>query len=63
MGGDSGTSRHVAVAALALVLFGWPFIAVFDVPDRVLGVPVLWAWLLGSWAAVVALVAVTARER
>lgn len=60
---DRSGARLVALAVLGLLLFGWPFVAVFDVPERVLGVPVLWAWLLGSWAAFIALVAVAVRER
>lgn len=62
-GGERRSARLVAVAALAAVLFGWPFLVVFDQPVRVLGVPLLWAWLLGAWAAVVALVAVVVRDR
>lgn len=60
---DRAGARQVAIAVLALLLFGWPFVAVFDVPDRVLGVPVLWGWLMSAWAAVVVLVAVSSGER
>lgn len=56
------TGRLVAVAVLAFVLFTYPFVAVFDVPARVLGVPVLWAYLLTAWAAVIALVAWLSRR-
>jgi hypothetical protein len=52
----SSTARLVALAVLAFLLFNHPFLAVFDVPATVLGVPVLWAYLLGVWAAVIALV-------
>jgi hypothetical protein len=52
----------VAVAVLAFLLFNHPFLAVFDVPARVLGVPVLWAYLLGIWAAVIALAAWVSRS-
>lgn len=62
-GGERRSARLVAVAVLAAVLFGWPFLVVFDQPVRVLGVPLLWAWLLGAWAAVIALVAVVVRDR
>jgi hypothetical protein len=55
-------ARLGAVAALALVLFNSPVLAVFDVPERVLGVPVLWAYLLLAWAGVIGLVAWTGRE-
>ncbi len=33
-----------------------------DQPVRVLGAPLLWLWLLGAWAAVIALVAVAVRD-
>ena len=36
-GGDRRSARLVAVAVLAAVLFGWPFLVVFDQPVRVLG--------------------------
>ncbi len=58
----SSTARLVALAVLAFLLFNQPFLAVFDVPARVLGVPVLWAYLLGVWAAVIALVAWVSRS-
>lgn len=58
----SSTARLVALAVLSLLLFNVPFLAVFDVPATVLGVPVLWAYLLGVWAAVIALVAWVGRR-
>ena len=53
----SRTPRLVAAAVLALLLFNYPFLAVFDVDMRVLGVPLLWAYLFTAWALVVALIA------
>jgi hypothetical protein len=61
-GRGSSTARLVAVAVLAFLLFNHPFLAVFDVPERVLGLPVLWAYLLGIWACVLALVAWVSRS-
>lgn len=51
------SARLTAVAVLALLLFNYPFLAVFDVDTLVLGVPVLWAYLFIVWAFVIALVA------
>lgn len=48
--------RLLAVAGLALVLFNYPMIAVFDKPVLVAGVPLLWAYLFIAWALVIALV-------
>jgi hypothetical protein len=58
----SRTARLVAAAVLALLLFNYPFLAVFDVDVRVLGIPLLWAYLFTAWALVVALVAWLARD-
>jgi len=51
--------RMVAVAALALLLFGFPFMTLFDVNLRVLGVPLLWAYLFVAWGLVIGLIAWT----
>jgi hypothetical protein len=58
----SRTPRLTAAAALTLLLFNYPFLAVFDVDVRVLGIPLLWAYLFTAWALVVALVAWLARD-
>ena len=55
-------ARMVAVAALAVLLFGFPLMALFDVDVRVLGVPLLWAYLFTAWAGVIAVVAWVARD-
>lgn len=56
------SARMVAVAALALLLFGFPLMALFDVDVRVLGVPLLWAYLFVAWGVVVAIVAWVVRD-
>jgi hypothetical protein len=58
----SRTPRLTAAAALALLLFNYPFLAVFDVDVRVLGIPLLWAYLFTAWALVVALIAWLVRD-
>ena len=55
-------ARLVALAALGFLLVNYPLLALFDVADRVLGVPVLWAYLLLAWASVIALVALIVRR-
>jgi len=52
----------VAVAALALLLFDFPLLALFDVDVRVLGVPLLWVYLFVAWVAVIAVVAWVVRD-
>jgi hypothetical protein len=56
------SARLVALAALALLLFGFPFVAVLDGATLVLGVPVLWAYLFAVWGLVIALVAWVVRR-
>jgi len=56
------SARMVAVAAAALLLFGFPFLALFDVDVRVLGVPLLWAYLFVAWSLVIAVIAWVARD-
>ena len=58
----SRTPRLTAAEALALLLFNYPFLAVFDVDVRVLGIPLLWAYLFTAWALVVALIAWLVRD-
>jgi hypothetical protein len=63
---DNGqlAGRLAAVAALGFVLVIPPLLVRFDRMDRVLGVPVLWAYLNLVWAGVIVLVAViVARSR
>jgi len=52
----------VAVAAMALLLFNFPLLALFDVDVRVLGVPLLWAYLFVVWTLVIGLVAWVSRD-
>ena len=57
------SARLTAAAVLALLLFNYPFLAVFDLDTQlVLGVPVLWVYLLVVWAGVIALAAWISRS-
>jgi hypothetical protein len=56
------SARMVAVAAMSLLLFGFPFMALFDVDVRVLGVPLLWTYLFVAWVVVIAVVAWVVRD-
>lgn len=56
------SARMVAVSALALLLFGFPVMALFDVDVRLLGVPLLWAYLFIAWGVVIAVVAWVVRD-
>ena len=55
-------ARLTAAAVLTLLLFNFPFLAVFDLDTLVWGVPVLWAYLFVVWGAVIAFVAWVGRS-
>lgn len=56
------SARLTAAAVLALLVFNYPFLAVFDSDTLVAGVPLLWAYLFVVWALVIGLVAWIARS-
>ena len=56
------SARMVAVAALAVLLFDYPLMALFDVDVHVFGVPLVWAYLFGAWVVVIAVVAWVVRD-
>ncbi|MET9633258.1 hypothetical protein ABZX92_37955 [Lentzea sp. NPDC006480] len=50
------------VAVFGFVLFVPPLLSVFDQGHQVLHVPVVWVYLFGAWAVVIALVTVLVRR-
>lgn len=50
-------ARLVCVFLLGCLAFSFPMIALFNVPGRVLGVPVLYAYLFTAWIVLIVLVA------
>jgi hypothetical protein len=56
------SGRLTAVGAFGLLLLNYPLLALFDRPVRVLGVPLLWAYLFTLWAALIALIAYVVHE-
>ena len=51
------TARVIAVFLLGCLAFGYPLLALFNVPATVLGVPVLYLYVFGAWAALILLIA------
>ncbi len=49
-------------AAVMLLALNYPLLAVFDIDVRVLGVPLLWAYLFTVWLLGIALVAWIMRD-
>ena len=60
--GPSG-ARLVCVFLLGCLLFSYPLLALFNVPARILGVPVLFAYLFSAWVLLIALVALLMERR
>jgi hypothetical protein len=50
--------RLVALFVLGWLLFSYPLLSIFDTGGTVAGIPVLYAWLFGVWAALIALLIV-----
>jgi hypothetical protein len=52
------SQRLVAVFLLGLLLFNYPLMALFNRAALVLGIPVLYAYIFGAWALLIALLAI-----
>ncbi|MFZ5845952.1 MAG: hypothetical protein ACOYX5_01070 [Actinomycetota bacterium] len=63
MNEERTSTRLVVLAVLAFALFNYPLLHLFDVDVLVLGVPLVWLYVFGSWALLIALVALTVRDR
>ena len=50
--------RLVALFLLGCLLFSYPLLALFNVRATVLGIPLLYAYLFGAWALLIALLAI-----
>lgn len=55
--------RLLALFALGVVLFNPPLLSVFSVDATLLGFPALYIYLMASWAALIALVAVIVKRQ
>ena len=60
---ESRAQRMIALCLLGFVLFNFPVLALFNVPETVLGVPVLYAYIFVAWTALIALMAWVAERR
>jgi hypothetical protein len=54
-------ARLACLFLLAVLLFNYPMLGVFNAPGTVFGVPVLYAYLFSAWSAVIALAALAVR--
>jgi hypothetical protein len=63
--GDSSvkSQRFIALCILGVLLFNYPILALFNVPGTLFGVPLLYAYMFGAWAGLIALMALAVRSR
>ena len=59
---ESRAQRMVALCMLGCVLFNFPVLALFNVSESVLGVPVLYAYIFIAWAVLIAMMAFVAES-
>jgi hypothetical protein len=50
-------ARLAFLFMLGVLLFNYPLLALFNIEGRVLGVPVLYAYIFAAWGLLIALVA------
>ena len=55
---DKATQRLIAVFMAGCVLFNYPILALFNVPARLFGVPILYLYLFAAWALVIGAMAI-----
>lgn len=55
--------RLVALFLLGNLLFNYPLLALFNQPRMVLGIPMLYVYVFGAWAVLIALLAYVAERR
>jgi hypothetical protein len=48
--------RLVALFLLGVLLFTPPFLGIFNIPDRILGLPSLYLYLFAAWTLLIVLV-------
>jgi hypothetical protein len=54
--------RLIALAVLGFLLFNYPLLSLFSTEGKLLGIPVLYAYLFTSWALLIALTALAVRR-
>lgn len=54
--------RLVALALLGFLLFNYPLLSLFSTDGRLVGVPLLYAYLFVSWGLLIGLMALVVRK-
>ena len=60
---DLRAQRLAALALAGFLLFSYPLLAVFNVPEMVLGIPVLYAYFFLAWGVLIALMALAIERK
>lgn len=63
MDDDRLKGRLTALFVAGCVAFCYPLLAAFNVPATVFGLPVLYVYLFGAWAAFIVVAALAVRGR
>jgi hypothetical protein len=61
-GGNRRNERLVALCLLGWLLFNYPVLALFNRATLVLGIPLVYAYIFGAWALLIALIALVVRN-
>ena len=57
------SARLVALFLVGALLLNYPFLALFDRAATVLGIPVLYVYMFGAWALLIALLALVIERK
>ena len=55
--------RLAALSVLGCLLFNYPFLALFNTPGFLLGIPVLYVYIFGTWGLLILLMAAAIGSR
>ena len=56
---DKRAPRLAALCMLGCLLFNYPILALFNVPQTLFGIPVLYVFIFAAWAALIILMGLT----
>lgn len=57
------SQRLVTLFLLGNLLFNYPLLALFNRPDTIFGIPVLYAYVFGAWIVLIILLAAVVERR
>lgn len=57
------SERLATLFAVGSLLFNFPLLAIFNHSDRVMGIPILYAYVFSAWALLIALMALVIEKK